>query len=327
MRLARVRAVEPELIGNFSNQLWRLRLRYDREEASAPASLVLKQPRAGGPADAGQRLADEIRFYRDLGIGLPVRAPRLYFGATDAVSGRALLLMEDVAGFAPINWRRGPTDEHAQLAIRELARLHVQHWGEVARLEWIPSYGDADHLGSLEKSYEHNWTAKRAAFHHWAPSFVEIGDALCGRVAASLAPLGEPATLLHGDAHFENLALIRDDDGRPSVLFHDWAGVRRGHASFDVAVFMVMSYPAEARRRVEEPLVGLHAEAIHLTGVGNQEEPRERYRRGVLAWAVRLVHFTAAAPREDPVMEASRRMVLDRCTKAAVDLRVGELIH
>ncbi len=326
VRLACVRSVEPELIGNFSNQLWRLRLGYDREEAEAPASLVLKRPRPGGSADIGQGLADEIRFYNELGARLPVRTPRFHFGATDEFSDQALLLMEDVTGFAPIEWLSGATDGHARLAIEELARLHAHCWGQVPDLEWIPSYADADHLRSLEKSYERCWTEKRAVFLRGAPSFVEIGDGLCGRVAASLRPLGEPETLLHGDAHFENLALIRAEDGRPSVLFHDWAGVRRGLASLDVAVFMTMSYPAEARRRVEEALVRLHAETLQSAGVRDQGEPWERYRMGVLAWAVRLVHFTRGAPRKDPLMEASRRMVLDRCTRAAVDLGVGELI-
>ncbi|NIR29378.1 MAG: hypothetical protein GWN84_08720, partial [Gammaproteobacteria bacterium] len=40
------------------------------------------------------------------------------------------------------------------------------------------------------------------------PGFLALGDALVGRVARTLEGLGAPATLLHGDAHFENLPIV-----------------------------------------------------------------------------------------------------------------------
>jgi hypothetical protein len=110
------------------------------------------------------------------------------------------------------------------------------------------------------------------------------------------------------------------------VLFHDWAGVRRGLASFDVAVFMVMSFPVDVRRRVEKDLVAQHADALQAAHVRGAPEPWTGYRRGVLAWAVRLVEFVGAFSPEDPAANAALAMVLERCTTAAVDLRVGELI-
>lgn len=322
-----VRSVEPELIGNFSNQLWRLRLEYEAQGAG-PRSLVLKWPKPGGSTDAGQGLANEVRFYHEVSAELPVRTPRLWFGATDPAP---LLLMEDVAGFERISWRQGASDEHARMALEALAELHAHYRNRVGELAWIPSFGDAKRRASLDESYARHWAAKRDVFVHEAPSFVEIGDALVGHVAASLAPLGEPATLLHGDAHFENLALIRAADGRTSVLFHDWAAVRRGAARFDLAVFLVMSYPPDRRRRVEERLLRVHADAlrdagVRDAGVRDEDEPWGGYRLGALAWAVRLVHFTRASASEDPIVEGSRRMVLERCTRAAVDLGTGELV-
>jgi aminoglycoside/choline kinase family phosphotransferase len=179
----------------------------------------------------------------------------------------------------------------------------------------------------LPEIYDRTWTASREFFRAANPSFAEIGDALVGRVAASLAPLREPATLLHGDAHFENLALIQENDGRRGVLFHDWAGVCRGQASFDVAVFLVMSFPVDVRRRVEEACVALHAEAVRGDGIQDPADPWACYRRGVLAWAVRLVLFARSFPHEDPIARSALRMVAERCTTAAVDLEVGELIR
>lgn len=57
---------------------------------------MLKRLRRDRTDDAGQRLADEIRFCRELGAVLPVRAPRCYHGVTDP--DNLLSVMENVEG-------------------------------------------------------------------------------------------------------------------------------------------------------------------------------------------------------------------------------------
>ena len=323
LRGGRVDGFELDPIGNFSNQLWRIHLSYAGGEADAPATVVLKRLRRDRPGDAGQRLADEIRFYSELGAELPVRAPRLHYGVIDP--DNALMVMEHVEGIAPIDFWQGASLEHSRLAMKELARLHARFIGRVAKYDWIPAFADASYLKRLSKSYAEEWSAKRDFFAEMTPDFVEIGDALVGRMEPSLVRLGEPQTLLHGDAHLENLAPI-ERDGAPGILFHDWAGVRRGSASFDVAVFVVMSFPPERRPQVERQLVELHAEALRAAGAEHPSDPWEGYRLGVLAWAVRLVHFmrpflAGATPEVGP-----GQMILERCAAAPVELRVGDLI-
>lgn len=323
LRDARVVGVELDLIGNFSNQLWRLDLRYDRAETGAPDTVVLKRSRSDRPLEAGQRLADEIRFYAELGGALPVRAPRFHFGAE--ASERAVLVMEHVDGLAPVDWRRGAGPEHGRLAMRELARLHAHFDGGLPHCDWIPSFADPAHRAALGESYDRVWAAKRDFFRDRAPAFAEIGDALAGRVGPTLAPLGEPETLLHGDAHFENLVLV-DGGGERSILFHDWAGARRGAASLDVAVFAVMSYPPERRPGVERELVDLHAAALEAAGSRAPSDPWRAYRLGALAWSVRLAHFMQPFPRGGEPETGPGEMVLERCAAAPVDLAAGDLI-
>jgi hypothetical protein len=89
---SRVVAVEPELIGRFSNEVWRLRVRYESDTAPAPATLIAKRPR---PDAAIDRLDEfEIRFYRELSALCPVRTPRFHYGDRDRDSGRAALIVE-----------------------------------------------------------------------------------------------------------------------------------------------------------------------------------------------------------------------------------------
>ena len=322
---ARVVSIERERIGLFSNELWRLGLVYDEVEPGAPTSVVLKQPKPDGTTDQRQRLGHEIRFYREVGSRLDVRTARFYYGASGPEE--ALLIMEDVPGLVPISFWEGATQEHTSLALEQLARLHASWWGRATELDWIPSFADAACREDFGSAYDRNWKAKREFFAHVAPYFVETGDALSGRVGASLAGLGEPATLLHGDAHLENLVLIEDRNGQRCVFLHDWAGVQRGVASFDVAVFCVMSFQPDDRRRKEEQLVARHADLLQAAlGRSALADPWALYRRGVLAWAVRMAEFVVARPLDDPLQKASRHMVLHRCATAAVDLDVAELI-
>lgn len=324
LRRATVRSFELDPIGNFSNQLWRIHLEYDTPEDDVPPTVVLKRLRPESPHEGGQRLADEIRFYRELSAALPARTPRFYFGAVE--SDGALMLMEHVDGFASIDWWSGASDEHSRLALSDLARMHARYQGRVAELDWIPSYSDEAYLKQRGESYDAEWAAKRAFFSEHAPAFVEIGDALVGRLPTSLRALGEPETLLHGDAHFENLALIEKPDGSSEILFHDWAGVRRGSGSFDLAVFLVMSFPPERRPQVERKLVALYSDALAAAGATEARDPWEGYRLGVLAWAVRLVHFMRPFPRDGQPALGPGLMVLERCAAAPVELSVGELI-
>jgi aminoglycoside/choline kinase family phosphotransferase len=319
-----VKGFELDPIGNFSNQLWRIHLECDSPADRAPRTVVLKRLKRGSPEDASQELADEIRFYREFSAELPVHTPRLYFGASE--QDHAVLLMEHMEGFVALDWWTGASAEHSRLALEGLAELHAHQQGRVAERDWIPSFADDSHLEREAARYDADWGAKREFFAEHAPAFVEIGDALVGRLAASLSGLGQPETLLHGDAHFENLALVEDRAGNSSILFHDWAGVRRGAGVFDLAVFLVMSFPPERRRSVERHLVSLYADALHSAGGREALDPWQGYRLGVLAWAVRMVHFMQPFPPGGTPAHGPGLMVLERCAAAPVELNVGDLI-
>jgi aminoglycoside phosphotransferase (APT) family kinase protein len=131
--------------------------------------------------------------------------------------------------------------------------------------------------------------------------------------------MGTPATLLHGDAHFENIVLFQQGDSE-QVLFIDWADARRGLASFDVAVFAVQSFPIPERRRQEEELVAAHVEHARAAGVSEWPDPWLDYRRGVLSWVVHMIQNVNLHHTDLP------KFVIDRYVSAAVDLRIGELV-
>lgn len=312
---ARVTGVGPELIGHFSNQVWRLVLTYDRTEPGAPAALVLKRPQPSRIDEPGQDMEQEIRFYRELSPRLGLHTPRFFFGHCDIPGRVVLLILEDVGAFEPFDWMEGATDEHTELAIEGLAQLHARFWQGVKDLDWIPSFADPEYRAAVGREYDENWSEHRDLILAEAPEYAALGDALVGRMAQGLVPLGAPQTLLHGDAHFENLALVRRGNERVAI-FHDWAAVRLGAPWFDVAVYLVMSFPAERRRTLERSVVARHAEALRRAGIETDADPWLGYRRGILAWAARLAAFA-------PHMPGS--FVIARVATAALDHQIDEL--
>jgi hypothetical protein len=354
-RVAGVRVVP---MGTYSSRLSRLQIDYELASGTRtgagsdpPRSLVLKSSVPGRNDRLGESLANEIRFHRELAAGLPVRTPRFYGGrvAGEAGSpgggtaehghgrdgeredvregegeddGAAWLLLEDVSGLQPVDWLQGPGEEHARLAVGALARMHAAGFGERDGLDWVPSFADEALLEAFEHEYAEGWSRRRELLLEVVPEFASIGDALVGRVAASHRPLAEHATLLHGDAHAENMPLCEAADGSDVVLL-DWAGPRIGHPGVDLGFFIAMSFPSQRRARVERALVAQHADVLRATGALPPTDPWLAYRRGVLRRASRTVAIAADWPADGL---AGLKMIFQRCAVAAIELGVEELI-
>jgi hypothetical protein len=304
----------------FSSDLRRLNLVYDLAEPDAPVSLILKRPRSEAYVRPRSGFVNELNFYRHMAQRVSVRIPRLHFGYVDDATGKAILLLEDLRDLVPIDWQHGVTDRHASLALKALAELHMAWWENVDDVDTLPHLADTAFRSQIAQAYDQGWRVSRDFFkERYGKPFVTIGDALLGRVESSLAQMAAPATLLHGDAHFENIVIENHSD-RDEVIFIDWADVRRGLASFDVAVFAVQSYPTPIRRKREEALVEAHADLVRTAGMHGWSDPWLDYRRGMLSWVIHMIQNAALHPADAP------SIVIERYVAAAVDLRLGDLV-
>jgi len=297
-------AIALEPLGRFSTELWRLRL----VGAAGTPALVVK--RAFRPPRSAEPPELEARLYAELEGRLPVPAPRF-------VAWRdGLLILTEVPGLLPFDFRAGASERHGERIADGLAALHAAFWERCEPLDFVPRLADPALRARWQVDFDRGWSAHRAAFDALWPGFTPIGDALVGRLAASLAPLAEPATLLHGDAHAENLPLAGSDG---EAVFLDWQAPRIGSPGFDLAVFLAMSHPGPTRRRVERGLVERHAAALRGRGLA-WRDPWSDYRRGLLRRAARIVEICAD---EGP---GPLGFVYRRCARAAADHGVGELI-
>jgi len=298
-------AIEYEAIGRFSTDVWRLRVISDSPDAHP--SLIVKRPyqasRTGEPA------ALESMFYQRVSHALPVPAPSFVGLYQDC------LVITELLGLQPFDFLAGAQAHHGSLAMEGLAAIHASRWNEVSDLEWIPNLGDPELRRAWQADFDMHWKRNRSGFHELCPRFTPIGDALVGRLANTLEPLAHPQTLLHGDAHGENLPV--SSDGR--VVFLDWQSPRIGNPGFDTAVFTSMSYPVEARRREEEALLERHVESLKARGL-DWPDPWMDYRRGLLRRAARIVEISGDSGF------SSLSFVFQRCASAAADHRVLDLI-
>lgn len=294
-------AVECELLGRFSTEVWRLRL--VGGAADAAPRLILKRPyqspRTGEPPEL------ELAFYERLAETLPVPTPGFVGTLGDC------LIVTELPGLRPFDFRSGPTPEHAGLAMEALAALHASRWNRTDDLDWVPDLGDPSLRRAWQADFDLGWRSHRARFHELCPAFTPIGDALVGGLSEALEPLAAPRALLHGDAHAENLPMSEAG----GVVFLDWQSPRLGSPGFDTAVFTTMSLPVAARRRVEEALVERHLQSMRARGI-EWKDPWADYRLGVLRRAARIVEISARQTF------SSLPWVFERCATAAADHRV-----
>lgn len=291
----RVDAVQCTHVGRFSTDVYRLRCKGE----GVPGALVLK--RGGGASlRIGESFELEARSYAELAPALPVRLPQCYGAGTDWI------LLEDVDQ-TPFSWQEGPSEAHLAQAIAALRRLHG-----CAAPSWVPAFGDARFADALGERCERGWQRHRQALLALCPTFERLPPLSAALVSGNYRQLAG-TSLLHGDAHLENLPL----DSRGALVALDWQGPRRGEGLLDLAYFLIMSYPTAKRRAVEagalEAYLGREPTLLD----------RQRYARGALARACAIIEL--AADRSPSALNSeSFRWVIRRCLQGAAD-HAGEL--
>lgn len=267
---ARFRSWQAEFLGRFSNDVWRLYL-------DNGVQLIAKVPFRSAPVRDAERafyrsLEERVRSNHDLPL------PR-WIGNFDGV------LVLEYRPLHPFSFREGMTDEHTSAAIRALAGWHAAWWNRPPRERWLPEFSDRGYREQTAQSFSAAWRIHRTRLLEYLPAFAATGDALAETLADVMAALSEPATLIHGDAHGENVALT--DQG---AILLDWQEPRIANPGYDLAVLTTMSFPVRERRRVERDIVDRHARQLRDLNCQWPLAWRD-YRLGVLCRAARIVEI------------------------------------
>lgn len=298
-------AVEEEMLGQFSNEVLRLRLRWSPDDSGAPETLIVKRRIPGREAPASEAFAQEARVLGELAATAPVLAPRVHAVSDD------LLVMEELVGLSHFDFVAGASDEHVDAGLRALGRFHAHGLG-IVQPSWLPSFSEAGEQLRIASAFRQVWNDHRTSIEALVPTgFAALADTWAEREIGPLAGATDPQTVLHGDAHGENLPM-----SAAGIAFLDWAGARHGAPAFDVAVFLGMSLPKARRRTLERSSVRAHSEAWLAAGGTPLVDPWQSYARALLLRAFHLISQV-----RDPALLGNPgfALVVGRCAQAALD--------
>jgi hypothetical protein len=311
---ANVASAEQTILGDgegFLGIIVRLSLRYDRDEAGAPASVIAKLPLPANRA-MGEMLGAYERenlFYEELAGDLPLRTPRLYYSALDRDRGsekqaeilafvdrlpvswsrrtlgiarwiagrkqrRYVLLMEDLSGVRAGDQIQGATGDDCGQLLSAVAAAHAKYWGGSA-LDghfWLLPMGiDLRMRFGMYRVHRERFTAR-------------FGGIIDDEIAAQLAWLDvhgldvtrrlfneSPQTLLHCDLRLDNVFYDDRDETPDSVIVYDWQLVRRGPAAYDVAYFLGGALEPDGDPAAEQRLLARYHEDLVKAGIADYD--------------------------------------------------------
>ena len=253
-----------------------------------PASVFVKLSAATAATRMLGELArlgeTESRFYGQLAPVLGDGVPRAYGSAFDRVTGRYVVILEDMT-VTPCRFADTlnplTVDQMASL-MEVLAGLHAAFWGKLSgkaggggEFGWLqaPSNDPANLLTPALMKMSARKLADRTAIP------IETGRFLWDNYQRATEIVDEGThTVLHGDSHPGNTYFR---DGRAGLL--DWQVVRRGHASRDLAYTLVLGLPTADRRAAERDLLDVYRKSVVAAGGPDvdRDELWTRYRQAV----------------------------------------------
>ncbi len=178
-----------------------------------PTSVVIKLP-SNDPTSrmTGIMLRNyerEVKFYLEVADSVDVRVPHCHHGEWDEASGDFVLVLEDMTPAEQGNQVTGCDVAAAELAVRELARLHGPRWDDptLADLDWLTRRTGPDDGAQLEAMFAMFFPSFAATYR---PYLTDEAFA----VAEAFGPLvsrwvldreSTPLAVTHGDYRLDNL--------------------------------------------------------------------------------------------------------------------------
>lgn len=236
-----------------------------------PASVFVKLSAATAATRMLGELArlgeTEARFYSQLAPVLGDGIPRSYGSAFDALTGRYIVILEDMTisscQFAD-TLHPLAIDQMASL-MEVLAGVHGTFWGKlpeksdsVGEFGWLKA-ASAESANLLVPALM-KMSARKLADRTEIP--INTGRFLWENYQAATEVVDAGThTVLHGDSHPGNTYFR---DGRAGLL--DWQVVRRGHPARDLAYTLILGIPVADRRSAERDLLDVYSRAFAAAG-------------------------------------------------------------
>jgi len=232
-------------------------------------------------------------FFRRLAAASGLWTARCYAVDNDPVSGASILLFEDLATLGLRQGDRGSgiRGSEAETVVTQLAVFQARFWGarqpqahrEILSLtQNVATAGD----DAIRDYYREAWPVVEACgLYDLSPEVIGYGRGLLADPNRARRRLAEASqTLLHGDAHVENL-FFDDRPASPAFALIDWEDLAVGHGLLDIAWLVTTS--VHTRDAGWEPdLVRAYFDALLAAGV---QDYRWEACQADYAWALASV--------------------------------------
>jgi hypothetical protein len=278
----------------FTSELFPLHIEYEGPEG--PRVVICKTDPPGFQ-NVGIRVtsrllglyANECNFYNfKIAEMCGWDTPVVYHADHDKATEGCTILMEDLGQYPDSYFGdqvAGATLQEANIALREISKLHIRFWNSVRRESpagfeaWKPLED-----GTLDITFE--IIGRRAAFKRAKAVYKEYGwtsltkdrsDAielymenamkLCMRRKPKEIGGNMTTTLCHADYRMENLFFCSADGGELKVKVFDFQTVQEQNPCRDLGYFVIMNMTTEMRRKHEVDLLLYYHQQMAKGGV------------------------------------------------------------
>ncbi len=311
----------------------RIELTYENEDiGDLPKTMIVKVPDPDAKliGDSAHDYGREALFYKHIAPIVGTRLPKCYGASRDPDSLEFVVLLEDMADYAPADRMEGLTLEQAKEALKVIARVHASLWEheDVHKLFWMPERNytpDAFmHIGGGER-----WEHFRDFFGTDLPKdFLEIGK----KVNDNFERLWEivdtrPKTVTHYAYGADNL-LMAEQNGSLSIVPLDWDLTVRSMGALDVAKLVGGSINAELREGRADKLVNTWWMELVREGVHHYsfDDAWRDFRLGTLFnLQIPVIKLESYVGNEERVYNLIRLM-MERFYPLAVEINAGSML-
>ena len=301
----------------FASRVARIRFTVDPPANGLPATLIVKL--AAETDDAAradllrEKYAREAQFYSVVWPNIGARTPACYFVAYQSEPSGIALLLQDLEGARFGDAALGWTREDAERVVDALASLHATWWSDprLEQWQWLANVGDS--TAQLQRLSERRPVFLDRFGDDVSPALQRLTERLSAAHSRLLSRLGgKPTTLLHVDAHLDNIAFVGPAEQTEAVLF-DWQGAGRGLGVLDLALFLTGG-STEQRRTHERELIARYHQRLTERGVSGYSLPQllSDYRVALLRWCIGTINglgSSYAATWKNRQLQVARRSV------------------
>ena len=292
-----------------------------------PSSVVIKLPSPDPTSRmTGVMLRNyerEVKFYLEVADSVDVRVPQCHHGEWDADTGDFVLVLEDMTPAEQGNQITGCDVPTAELAVRELARLHGPRWNDptLDEFDWLTRRTGPDDGAQLEAMFAMFFPGFAATYRpHLTDEAFAVAETfgpLVSRWVLDRDPA--PLAVTHGDYRLDNL-LFGTATGGPAVTVVDWQTPGHGTPTGDLSYFCGAGLLPVDRRVHERRLLEVYAAELDEFGVTVDDTWLwEQYRRDAFGGVIMAVIASQVVGGSDR-SEAMFAAMATRHLQHAIDL-------